>query len=248
MAMPMNLRSFFLVGSLSVGLLLSAQPHKAIAQSVSVSFTTTDAGGKRKPKNIVAVWAEQSDGTFIKTLGRWSKSRTKYLVAWNKASGGDTDAVSGATRKNHNDRLTVLWDLTDKTGAAISQGVYRIRMELADRNSTKESQNNQGLFMVNHNGTSLSETSSNNGFENVTVDYLADGNVGDQCIDDDGTCPAGCTMSNDNDCSDGGGGGGGGNVAANDSGLGFILVVGLFFLLIGDKRNARKGNLRQSVS
>ncbi len=230
-----------LIGSLGVGIFLSTQPYEARAQSVSVSFTTTDAGGSRKPKNVVAVWAEQADGTFIKTLGRWSKKRTKHLVAWETASGGgDTDAVSGATRKNHNDRLTVLWDLTDKTGAAVSQGIYRIRMELADRNSTKESQNNQGLFMVNHNGMSISETSSNNGFENVTVDYMADGNVGDQCIDDDGMCPAGCTMQNDNDCG-GGGGGGGCNTTATDGGIGFVLMVGLFFLFV----DRRKRHIQQ---
>lgn len=258
-------QSLFIIGSICAGLL--AVPSSEVrAQSVKISFTTTEAGGKYAPANIVAVWAEQSDGTFIKTLGRWSNKRTQYLRAWDNAGGRTADAVSGSTRQNHNLQLTVNWDLTDKAGTALPQGVYQIRMELADRNSGNEAQNNQGTFMVNHNGTSMTDTPPNDsGFENVTIEYTAGagGGGGDQCMDNDGTCPSGCTMSNDNDCTDGGGGdgdgdgsgggggdgsggGGGGNfgenanggcsAVAHGGGLGLSLLAAFGLLLIGYKR------------
>ena len=43
---------------------------------------TSPAGGQYMPKNIVAVWIETSNGTFVKTIGCWADARRSHLVAW----------------------------------------------------------------------------------------------------------------------------------------------------------------------
>src|SRR5215211_6499416 len=85
---------------------------------VTARFTTTPKGGPYAPRNCVVVWVEDQTGAFVKTIGRWSAVRTPHLVAWvAKAGAGDVDAVSGATRIDHTARLSVQWDLKNKSGA-----------------------------------------------------------------------------------------------------------------------------------
>ncbi len=235
-----------------VASLMFVLPHSANAQSLTITFTTTEAGGNYAPRNVVAVWAEADDGSFVKTLGRWSDRRTQHLVAWNLASGGDADAVSGATRGDNADPLTVTWDFTDVNSAAVAEGVYTIRMELADRNSNAADENNQGTFTVDHNGTSAMQMGTNGGFDAVTLDYQAamagmpdaggGSGGGDECTDDDGACPSACTADNDNDCvtesSDGDNLEGGCQTSTGGGGLlGALLLAGL----IGMRRRRRPG-------
>jgi hypothetical protein len=143
----------------------------AIPEVLDVAFDTTSNGGQFAPKNIVAVWIERADGTFVKTIGRWAGTRRSHLIAWSQKSGQDADAVSGATRPNHNTRLTVHWDFKDRSGALVPDGAYNIRMELSDRNSTSTSQNHEGTFPLQKSGTASSQTTSGSGFENVAIDY-----------------------------------------------------------------------------
>jgi hypothetical protein len=143
----------------------------AAAEGLTVQFDTTPNGGPYAPKNIVAVWIEGPGGAFEKTIGRWSATRTSHLVAWVLASGQDTDAVSGATRPSHTQRLTVTWDLKDKAGQVVPDGTYTIRMELADSNATQPAQNHQGTFTFDKNGTAATQNVSGNGFNNVAIDY-----------------------------------------------------------------------------
>ncbi len=122
------------------------------APMLTVSFNTTQVGAFHAPKNVVAVWIEGptvgiNPGPFVKTIGRWADVRKADLVAWrNKAGLNDIDAVSGATRLEHNDKLTFEWDLKNKLGELVPDGIYTIRMELADGNSTAQGQNHQGTF------------------------------------------------------------------------------------------------------
>lgn len=143
----------------------------AIPEVLDVAFNTTSNGGQFAPKNIVAVWIERADGTFVKTIGRWAGTRRQHLIAWTQKAGLDIDAVSGATRSNHNARLTVHWDFKDRSGALVADGAYNIRMELADRNSNSTSQNHEATFPLQKSGTASSQTTSGGGFENVAIDY-----------------------------------------------------------------------------
>lgn len=207
-----------LVGVAMVGGAVVAQD--VAADSLKVTFNTTQppASGARSyaPKNVGAVWVENSNGQFVKTIERWASSATdkgrKHLVAWiAKAGAGDTDAVSSATLANYSKQHVATWDMKDKNGVVVPNGTYTIRMELADSNSSQASQNAQGTFTFNKNGTSASTTGgSNGGFTNVAIDYSATGgggggggggaacnngtvDAGETC---DGNCPTTCASTN----------------------------------------------------
>jgi hypothetical protein len=152
-------------------------PDMASKETVTITFTTSaspSAGASQyDPKNVVAVWLESANGSFVKTAARWANTRRTKLVGWiAKAGSADVDAVSGATNAAYGVR-TATWDMTARAGlAAPVDGIYTIRMELADSNATQATQNNQGTFSFNRNGTASSQTAlSNGGFSNVSIVY-----------------------------------------------------------------------------
>lgn len=145
--------------------------------SVRVTFTTTPAPtGTYTPNNVVAAWIQNAGGVHQKTLGRWSAVRTQYLLAYRAAAtAADTlapDAVSGASRLNHQGSLEVLWNLRDKAGAVVPDGTYTIRLELAESNATTQAQNNEGTFTFVKGPNPQTQTAlTNGGFTNVTITY-----------------------------------------------------------------------------
>jgi MYXO-CTERM domain-containing protein len=171
-----------LVAAVSLGLLSPLlTPGTASAQTLTVSFETTPVGASvYAPTNVVAVWIEDSGGNFVKTIGRYSLVRTVHLVAWNAASGGDEDAVSGATRLDHNTALSFDWKLR-ANGELVPEGTYTVRVEVADDNSTTADQNHQGSFTFEHNGEASNQDLTVEGFNNVDVNYdpTPDGGGGD---------------------------------------------------------------------
>jgi len=174
----------------------------ASADSLTVAFDTTPNGGTFMPKNVVAVWIENSAGQFVKTIGRWANVRKVDLVAWVAASGTDADAVSGATRLDHSQRLTAMWDLKDRAGAVVPDGTYTIRMELADANVTLPAQNHQGTFTFDKGAAgSMQSGLSNGGFLNVDVTFAAGAQCNNGAVDPgetcDGNCPTSCAPTGD---------------------------------------------------
>ncbi len=155
----------------------------AAAQTLRATFTTTPAppGGRNyAPRNVVAVWVEDSSGTFVKTIGRWGTREHSNLVSWRgKAGTSDTDSISGATRGSHTAQLTVNWDLRNRQGATVPDGMYTVRMELADREAPTSSNNNQGTFTFVKSSSSQTQSSlSNGGFNAVTLTFTAPGGAG----------------------------------------------------------------------
>ena len=68
---------------------------------LTVSVTTSTTGGNYSPKHVVAIWVENSAGTFVKTLTVYAEARKYDLTNWNSISGGNvTDATTGATQSN----------------------------------------------------------------------------------------------------------------------------------------------------
>ena len=181
-------------------LALAAPTH---AQGLTATFTTTPAGGTYAPKNVVAVWIEDSGGTFVKTIGRWAAVRQSNLVAWTTAAGAnDVDAVSGATRANHNGTLSVTWDLKTKAGVIVPDGTYTIRMELTDRDTNVTTTNNQGTFTFVKSALPQTQAAlSNGGFTNVSINFSSTAMCGNGVVDPGETCdpvascPTSCTTT-----------------------------------------------------
>ncbi len=142
------------------------------AGTLSVSFLASSAGGPYSPKNIDAVWIEGPGTTFVKTVGRWAATRKQHLVAWNTAAGtNDADAISGATQNTYA-QLSLTWDLKNKQGTVIPDGMYTVRMESTDLNATTAAQNHQGTFTFMKGPTAQMQTGlSNGGFSNVTISF-----------------------------------------------------------------------------
>jgi hypothetical protein len=127
-------------------------------------------GGVYAPFNVVAVWLEDANGGYVKTIGRYSAVRTIHLVAWGESSGNDMDAVSGATRLDHASALTFDTKL-QANGSTLPEGTYTIRVEVADDNSVTADQNTQQSFTFEHNGTASNEDVTAPGLNNVNVNY-----------------------------------------------------------------------------
>ena len=120
--------SLALVGS------LSAQSQDT-TMTVDFQVTTTSPGGNYSPKNIGAIWVEDANGGFVKTLKVWANRRIQYLYTWQSRSGGNTvDGVTGATHSSHSTR-TASWDFTDVSGATVPVGDYTLKLELTDQHS-----------------------------------------------------------------------------------------------------------------
>jgi len=177
---------------------------------MTVTFTTTPAGGPYAPRNVVAVWIQNGAGAFVKTIGRWANVRRQHLVAWTTAAGpNDADAVSGATRLDHAAPLTVTWNLLDRNGAAVPDGTYTVRMELTDLNATTAAQNHQATFtFVKGPQTQMQTGLSNGGFINVSINFdpaAVGGTCNNGVVDSGetcdpgvaGSCPASCAVSAD---------------------------------------------------
>lgn len=83
---------------------------------------------------VAAVWIEDSQGRFVKTLLLRGQKQKKKLGAWKAASRGSTaDAVTGATYAEWG-RIEAAWDGRDASGADAPDGVYRLCAETAWRN------------------------------------------------------------------------------------------------------------------
>jgi hypothetical protein len=163
--------------------------------SVRITFTTTPSGGNYAPNNVVAAWIQNGGGAHQRTVGLWSAVRTVYLRSYVAAAGAienqlPADAISEASRLNHQGTLTVLWNLKDKAGNLVPDGTYTIRLELADENSATAAANNQGTFtFVKGPNPQVQTGLTNGGFTNVTIDF--DPNrvaCGDGIVDAPETC------------------------------------------------------------
>ena len=122
-------------------MLATPSMHGQTAGTLTVSATTSSAGGNFAPKNVVAIWIEDNQGNFVKTLLAYAQTRKTHLNTWEAsttAAGSPfntVDAITGATKSSHGTRLCT-WNGTDVNATLVPDGTYRLRMELTDKNGT----------------------------------------------------------------------------------------------------------------
>lgn len=108
---------------------------------LTVSAATSNAGGNYNPRNVVAIWIENDNGEFVKTLMAYAQNRKTHLNTWQASTGAagseynTTDAITGATRTSHATR-TCTWNGLDFNGDLMPDGTYHVWMELTDKNNT----------------------------------------------------------------------------------------------------------------
>jgi hypothetical protein len=186
----------FVVGLWIAFVLAAPSAH---AQGVTARFQTTSANGTYAPRHVTVVWIEDSNGNFVKTMGRWAGQRKNYLVAWTaKAGANDADAVSGATLGDHLNFIQATWNLQDKNGTVVPDGTYTIKMELADSDAGTTTANHEGTFtFVKSPNPQVQTALSNGGFVNATISYAAAAGCGNSVVDPGETCdpPGSCPTS-----------------------------------------------------
>lgn len=103
----------------------------------------TDCG----PNNVVAIWIEDANGKFVKTLTQWGITRKTDLVDWSKSSSFNRtglivvtgnfpslpqpDATTGATLTGYG-KMSCTWNAKDVNGAIVADATYKVRFELTD--------------------------------------------------------------------------------------------------------------------
>jgi hypothetical protein len=104
------------------------------AGTLTVSTSTSTAGGGYNPANVVAIWIRTSTGTFVKSLLVYAATRKSHLTTWYSNSAANvTDATTGATQSSYAIR-TCTWNGTNTSGTVVANGDYKVCMELADGN------------------------------------------------------------------------------------------------------------------
>ena len=101
---------------------------------VDFTFAAESSGQVRNP--YVAVWVEDTEGTYVSTIAVWYEQTDKGmrylddLRAWITASNGEVPGTStGATRSPGT--YSVVWDGTDIDGNLVSEGDYVLYVEAA---------------------------------------------------------------------------------------------------------------------
>lgn len=125
-------------------LLLGFMHISASAQTdgdLNVSTFTSETGGNYAPRNIVAIWIENENGEFVKTLLAYAQNRKTHLNTWQASTAAagteynTVDAITGATKSSHATR-ECMWNATDYNGNIVADGTYYLWMELTDKNNT----------------------------------------------------------------------------------------------------------------
>ena len=134
-----------------------------------VSVVTSTAGGNYSPRNIVAIWVEDSSGKFVKSLTVYADQRKNDLTNWDASSGlNTTDAVTGATRTNYG-TINASWNGTNTAGAVVADGSYTLCMELTDKGTT----GNYAEFTFSKGSTVVAQTPANKpSFSSVSIKWM----------------------------------------------------------------------------
>jgi len=154
----MRRRLILLILAFIYASLINAQTNGTL----SVSVSTSSAGGNYAPRNIVAIWIEDNSGKFVKTLLAYANNRITHLNTWQASTlaankeYNRTDAVTGATQSSHGTR-TCSWNGTDYAGKLMVDGDYKVRMELTDKNLT----GNIASYMITKGPNALTLTPAN---------------------------------------------------------------------------------------
>ena len=143
-------------------------PTASGSKGLSVTASTSTAGGNYAPKNVLAVWIENGSGQFVKSLAVYAAQRKYDLTRWQSASKGNvTDAATGATRSGYSS-ISLTWNGTDTGGNIVADGSYKLCFELTDKSSS----GNYSSFNFTKGATEQTLTPANvPSFSNITIKW-----------------------------------------------------------------------------
>lgn len=144
--------------------------------TLSITATTSQTSSPEKaPKNIVAIWMEDANGKFVKTLLGSTSGERQYLVNWKASTilaGSQyncVDCVTSATFTSHAAR-TGSWDGTNTSKVLVDDGTYKVRFEVTDRNSLGYI----GTYTFTKGTTPVTLTPTTTGLINISIKWIPD--------------------------------------------------------------------------
>lgn len=157
---------------LCLGLACLGETRVYAGWQLTVGFTTTSPGGdlRFEPRNVHVVWVENATGGFVKTIGRWGVEEEQHLTQWKAADGTNIDGWTGATPQVYQ-RYTVTWNLTDRTGVQVPDGIYFIRFELTNNNATLNQYRRTTVAFLKDSVPKSQFYAAQDGYLNITLDY-----------------------------------------------------------------------------
>lgn len=117
-------------------LFVSLNSEAQTAGTFTFKISPVAHSGSYGSKHLVAMWIENSAGTFVKTkLKQSGNGNLDHLATWtSKSASNVVDATTGATLSSYTP-ITVVWDGTNVSKAIVPDGIYKIWIELAWDNS-----------------------------------------------------------------------------------------------------------------
>jgi hypothetical protein len=107
--------------------------------SLAFDVTTSPVGMRYQPKNIGAIWVEDSTGKVVKSLEVWALTRRRNLTNYlSSLAGASIDVTATATLGSHRTHHAT-WNMKDRNGAAVPPGKYSLFMETTDDDATGRS-------------------------------------------------------------------------------------------------------------
>lgn len=136
------------------------------AGSLTFSFAATEPSGNYTNAIVLAIWIENSSGTFIKTKMRYAGIRKQYLNVWiSKSSENVVDATTGATCGLGTKSIT--WNGTNVSGTLVPDGTYKVWIQMSDKNSNGPT----ASLTFTKGATADHQTGATGNFTNMVLDW-----------------------------------------------------------------------------
>lgn len=136
--------------------------------------------------HLLAIWVEDANGKFVKTLMASSKSMEyrKNLLNWKVSTTlaasayNVVDAVAGATYYSHIQR-TATWNGTNVSKVLVADGNYKVRFEVVDNDLTSYTQSKvpayTGTFIFAKGRSTVNLTPADEGLlSGISVSWVPD--------------------------------------------------------------------------
>lgn len=141
---------------------------------LTVMFKTVPIGEHWKPANVGAVWIEDANGTYVKTIERWAAIRARSLYQWADhacaTAWPEMDAIAIATLPDHNSPHADMWDGKDFNGKVVPDGAYKLFIEVTE---TETNYGPLGVVDFMKNGTaSMVQPPDTPAFTGLTLMYM----------------------------------------------------------------------------
>jgi hypothetical protein len=151
---------------------------------MTLTASTSTCAGRYAPSHVAAIWVEDSQGLFVRSLNIYASIRLIHLrnfraISGVTANGTTVDGYAGATRDSFGPiyakaGTTTIdsWDLKNKAGVLVPNGSYFVKFEMVCQNTSTAQPIVMTSVPISIDGTSKVVTgTSGAGFTNIRLEF-----------------------------------------------------------------------------